>query len=212
MPEGVKKEIVKTVEKSVTPYYIVAAVWIAGSLFLPMYRLSSYLILAGIAILAFTFSKKKYDKVICEEVEVYDNPILHEAVEEGKRLILQLKQANEAIKNQKLSDQINRFVEITENILQTVIDKPNKVSEIRKFLNYYLPTCINLLNHYADFEKQKMKGSNVLESMDKITAMMDTIEIAFKKQLDSLFDNETLDISADITVLESMLRQEGLDN
>lgn len=212
MADGVKKEIIKTVEKSVTPFYIVAAVWLAGGLFLPMYRLSSYLILAGLSILAFVFSKKKYDKIICKEVEVYDNPLLHEAVVEGRNLILQLKEANDKIGNQKISNQIDSFVEITNSITQTVIDKPNKVSEIRKFLNYYLPTCLNLLNHYADFEKQKIKGTHVLESMEKISMMMDSIEMAFKKQLDSLFDNETLDISADIMVLEGMLKQEGLDN
>ncbi len=212
MPEGVKKEVVKTMEKSVTPYYIVAAVWVAGSLFLPMYRFSSYLILAGIAIISFTVAKKKYDRTIVEEIEVIDNPLLHEAVEEGRKLIIQLKEANEKIEDQKLSDQIDSFVEITKSILQTVMDKPKKVTEIRKFLNYYLPTCINLLNHYADFEKQKMKSSQVKESMDKIASMMEPIETAFKKQLDSLFDNEALDISADITVLESMLKQEGLDN
>ena len=212
MAEGVKKEIVKTVEKSVTPYYIAAAVWLAGSLFLLMYRLSSYMILAGGAIIAFAFSKKKYDKIIVKEVEVIDNPLLHEAVEEGRKLIVQLKEANEKIDDHKLSVQIDSFVEITESILQTILDKPDKVTEIRKFLNYYLPTCINLLDHYAYFEKQKMKGDNVLKSMNKITGMMDMIETAFRKQLDSLFDNETLDIGADITVLEGMLKQEGLDN
>ena len=39
---------------------------------------------------------------------------------------------------------------------------------------------------------------------------MDTIVIAFEKQLDSLFGAEALDISTDITVMENMLHREGV--
>ena len=46
--------------------------------------------------------------------------------------------------------------------------------------------------------------------MTKIESMMDTIVVAFEKQLDSLFSSEALDISTDITVLEGMLQREGL--
>ena len=40
---------------------------------------------------------------------------------------------------------------------------------------------------------------------------MDTLVLAFDKQLDSLFGAEAMDISTDITVLENLLAQEGLN-
>ena len=40
--------------------------------------------------------------------------------------------------------------------------------------------------------------------------MLSTAAEAFKKQLDALFADEALDIETDITVMESLLKREGL--
>ena len=55
-----------------------------------------------------------------------------------------------------------------------------------------------------------VQGENISSTMFDIEAMMQTIASAFEKQLDNLFENEALDISTDISVLETMLQQEGL--
>ena len=39
---------------------------------------------------------------------------------------------------------------------------------------------------------------------------MDTINIAFENLLDSLFEDAAMDVSTDISVLQTMLKQEGL--
>ena len=39
---------------------------------------------------------------------------------------------------------------------------------------------------------------------------MDTTVSAYEKQLDALFANKALDIETDITVLESMMKNQGL--
>ena len=53
-------------------------------------------------------------------------------------------------------------------------------------------------------------GANIDGTMGKIEAMLDTVVLAYDKQLDALFADEALDISTDITVMEQMLSHEGL--
>ena len=57
---------------------------------------------------------------------------------------------------------------------------------------------------------QEIMGNHVSGSMHRIQDMLDTLVDAYQKQLDSLFANQALDIETDITVLETMLRREGL--
>lgn len=77
-------------------------------------------------------------------------------------------------------------------------------------MNYYLPTTLKLLNSYDKLSRQRVKGENIQKTMFEIEGMMETIAGAFEKQLDSLFDDDALDIAADISVMESILKQEGL--
>ena len=55
-----------------------------------------------------------------------------------------------------------------------------------------------------------VSGQNIDSTKQRVEEMMTTIVAAFEKQLDSLFGSDALDISTDISVLESMLVQEGL--
>ena len=77
-------------------------------------------------------------------------------------------------------------------------------------MNYYLPTTLKLLSSYDKLEDTGITGTNISETMLSIERMMNTIVMAFEKQLDSLYGAEALDISTDITVLENMMAREGL--
>ena len=90
------------------------------------------------------------------------------------------------------------------------MEHPQKLSQIRKFMNYYLPTTLKLLNAYDRMGSAGVSGTNIDGTMGKIETMMDTVTKAFDKQLDALFGDEALDISTDITVMENLLAQEGL--
>ena len=79
-------------------------------------------------------------------------------------------------------------------------------------MNYYLPTTIKLLNAYDRMSDQGIEGSNLSKSMSSIEDMLDTAIDAFKKQLDSLFANQALDIETDISVMNQMLAREGLSD
>ena len=115
-----------------------------------------------------------------------------------------------SIQSPEVRSRINELMRISDKIIQDAIDDPSDVPEIRKFLDYYLPTTIKLLNAYDRMSGQGIEGENLSKSMHSIEEMLDTAVDAFKKQLDSLFEDQALDIETDISVMNRMLEREGL--
>ena len=100
-------------------------------------------------------------------------------------------------------------MEISDKIAQDAIDDPSDVPQIRKFQNYYLPTTIKLLNAYDRMGAQGIEGENITGTMRSIEEMLDTATDAYRKQLDSLFANQALDIESDIQVMNTLLKRQG---
>ncbi len=137
-------------------------------------------------------------------------PKVNEMLREGFQYIRQIREANEAIPGIEVSDKLDRLEEITGKIFFHVEKHPNKLPEIRKFMQYYLPTTLKLVNAYREFEEQSLQGENIDKTKQEICDTLDTINLAFSNLLDGLFEDDALDVSADITVLETMFAQEGL--
>jgi 5-bromo-4-chloroindolyl phosphate hydrolysis protein len=77
-------------------------------------------------------------------------------------------------------------------------------------MDYYLPMTVKLLNAYADMDAQPVQGQNIQASKKEIEATLDTLNLAFEKLLDKIFEDTALDVSSDISVLNTLLAQEGL--
>ena len=132
------------------------------------------------------------------------------AEDEYAALLRQLREVNDAIPDPVMSAKISRLEEVSGRIFALAQKDPEKKAQLQKFMNYYLPTTLKLLNSYDKLSRQRVKGENIQKTMFEIEGMMETIAGAFEKQLDSLFDDDALDIAADISVMESILKQEGL--
>ena len=109
-----------------------------------------------------------------------------------------------------MSQKISRLEEVSGKIFDYVKAHPEKLPQIRKFMSYYLPTTLKLLRSYDELSRQGVSGQNITGTMEKVEGMMATIVLAFEKQLDSLFGDQAMDISTDITVLDNMMAREGL--
>lgn len=129
---------------------------------------------------------------------------------EENALLRQIREVNDAIENLEMSRKIDRIGEITERILEFQKEHPDKAGGLRKFLNYYLPTTLKILNSYAELEKQGVEGENIAATKQRIENMMDMVVEGFERQLDKLFAGDMLDIAADITVMEQMMQGDGL--
>ena len=137
-------------------------------------------------------------------------PEVNEMLREGFEYIRQIREANDAIPGIEVSEKLERLEDVTGKIFLHVEKHPNKLPEIRKFMQYYLPTTLKLVNAYREFEEQSLQGENIDKTKQEICDTLDTINVAFSNLLDGLFEDDALDVSTDITVLEAMFAQEGL--
>lgn len=122
----------------------------------------------------------------------------------------QLKALNDEILDQAVSDKIDRIAALTRDIYSFVALNPEREGEVHKFMNYYLPTTMKLLKSYSLLERQSYQGENIVASRHDIEEILSTLVHAFEKQLDQLFAADAVDISSDITVLETMIAKDGL--
>lgn len=130
--------------------------------------------------------------------------------DENRALLQQIRAVNDRIAHPEMTRKIARVEEITGRILEFQKEHPDRASELRKFLNYYLPTTLKILNSYAELEKQGITGENIDATKERIENMMDMVVEGFERQLDKLFAGDMMDIAADITVMEQMMEGDGL--
>ncbi len=206
---------------AVAKYYItgLAAIIYAVSP-IPMYQPIHFVVFAAVMIAIFIVSsvlfkgKKAYVEVPVEPMPAAEpsktgNTEADKIINEGHEYIRKLKQINIDIPDETISGYITRMENASDGIFKYVAEDPDSVPQIRKFMSYYLPTTMKLLTSYHRLDSQKVKGENVTTTMVDIERMLSTVATAFEKQLDSLFTNDAIDIGTDISVFETMLKQEG---
>lgn len=137
-------------------------------------------------------------------------PEVDEAIREGRAYIREIRRVNDAIPGEEISRKMSQLETITIRIFACVEKKPEKLPDIRRFMNYYLPTTLKLLNAYQEFDSQPIQSQKILSAKEEISRTLDTINQAFSSLMDTLYEDDILDISSDISVLETMFAQEGL--
>lgn len=131
-------------------------------------------------------------------------------IEEGNRYIEEIRRSNDAIPGVEISNKIYHLENVIRRIFQRVEKHPELINDLHKFMDYYLPTTMKLLNAYEELDKQDMQGENIKTAKLEIENTLDTINVAFENLLDSFYKETAWDVSSDISVLKTMFAQEGL--
>ncbi|MCI9223355.1 MAG: hypothetical protein HFF22_08315 [Oscillospiraceae bacterium] len=231
MPERRAKAVAYVKKRSVLPIYFVGLTWLvwAWILCLPLYRPVHYVMAALLSMAAYfggkmLFPDRGYEvpepaapgpaqaaaKPGAEKPRSTGNPEIDALLDERAKAVSEMRRLNDSIKDAAISAQISHLEATTGKIIDAVVEAPSKLPQIRKFMNYYLPTTLKLLNAYDRMDATGASGTNIDGTKGKIGEMLGTICVAFSRQLDALYGEEALDISADITVMEQMLQQEGI--
>ena len=211
-------------QKPVLPFYGVAALWIGYAFLFPLYLPGHFIFLAALSLAAFFLlnglcrggtapaaeTAKEPEKQ--EKPASTGNPELDKMVKDGSLAIAELKRLDENIADPGISADIVRLEQVSGKIFEEVKRDPKKLSQIQRFMDYYLPTTLKLLNAYDRASSTGISGENVDATKAKVEQMLNTLCSAFDKQLDALFSDEALDVSTDITVMENLLAQEGLSS
>ena len=221
----------KHIKRSVIPIYLIGVVWLVFALFFSLHTLADYALCAVVSAAVFVVGKavfpdrvyqmpggqpeepeKKAEQPRQEEKkqETTGDPELDKLIQERDRAVSEMRRLNDSIEDETISAQIDHLEEVTRKIIGEVVKQPKKLPQIRRFLNYFLPTTLKILNAYDRMDAAGIAGDNISTTKAKVENMMGTIVQAFDKQLDALFGAEAMDISTDITVMENLLAQEGL--
>ena len=214
----------KHVKRSVLPIYLVGVTWLVYALAFGFSGMSAYLICGILSAVVFVVGKMIFpDKSYTvagekeekaqpkkeEKPKSTGNPEIDALIKEKERAVSEMRRLNDAIVDEKISAQIDHMEAVTGKIIDHVAANPKKLPQIRRFMDYYLPTTLKILNAYDRMDAVGISGDNINATKAKVEGMMDTITQAYDKQLDALFGEEALDISTDITVMENLLAREG---
>lgn len=141
---------------------------------------------------------------------VAHDPRVQEVLDRGNTFIAQIRSCNDAIPGAEISAKIDRMEMIVRRIFERAQAHPEVVPDLKKLMDYYLPMTVKLLNAYADMDAQPVQGETILASKREIETTLDTLNLALEKLLDDLFADTAMDVSSDISVLNTLLAQEGL--
>lgn len=224
----------KTNQKSVLPIYALGLVWLCYSLF---FGLSGFGDLVKCGILSWAVYKlaqaitrkkepdqsqprqsaaqqpsqaKPEPEAQPQKPQTTGNAELDAVVHQGRDAVKRIQELNDDIPDYKISAQLKQIEILTASIIDQVEKKEDKLKQIRQFMNYYLPTTIKLLEQYVLLQDVGLKGENITAGMRQIEDLLDKVIVAFQKELDSMFERDVVDITADIQVMEQMMAAQGL--
>lgn len=193
------------------------AIVVIYSLIFSLYRWQHYLIAAALAVLVGRVAYMMAKGVDTSKPAPAQQPIpktgdaaADSLVEKGQELLKQIREEDAMIPDPVLSEKIVRLCDVADRIFRTVAEQPQKAPQIRRFMDYYLPTTLKMLQGYRKMDERQVQGKNATATKEQVQAAMDVVLKAFDRQLDTLYQDDMLDLSTDIDVLETLLRQDGL--
>lgn len=198
--------------RSVLPVYFAGAVWLLAGLVLPLYSLWALAATALVSAAVWLVTRRLCpDRITRMEMPfMTGREDVDAMLESVQQKLADLHRLDEAIPDTGLSASIRRMETAGRGILAEVEAHPEKGPQIRRFANYYLPDAVRILELYARLEGQDVQGGNAASVRREVETNAASIATAFENQLDSLFAADALDLSADLEVLNGMLRGQGL--
>ena len=213
--EDHKNELRKERVLTAFPFYTAALIWIVWGLFLPVRGwigiLLPLLLSVAAYVLADRFGPKIYRFVEPPEPEIKTGSAEHDAVlEKAREDLKQLAEVESELRDPDLREKTSHLRKIGEGIVDHLRKHPEKIRQTSRFLSYYLPTTVRILHQYHELSETGIEGENISQSRTAIKKVIDKLVEGYEGQYDHLYADEALDLSADIDVLEALLKQDDL--
>ena len=147
--------------------------------------------------------KERFDEL--EEKE--NSALVEEYLAKAKRAVTTLTEMSVRIP-EPMKGKLTEFLQIVGKIFELLKENPNTAKDLDKVINYYLPTTVKLIDNYIQISEKPT--SSVKSSLRSMEQTMDLVNDGFMKILDNIYEEKIMDLSSDMSVLKSMLKQEGL--
>jgi len=203
--------------KSIVPVYGAAAAWVLYCTIFPLYKTWHFIALACTGVIVYTVLSKLFPGKT-ELVELTEKPErtgdekIDGLLAEGEAAVAEMNRLREAIPAGPVRQKTDEIISVTDKIFKKLLIEPKVYTQVKRFADFFLPTTIKLLNTYDRFGQSGVDGDNISGTMERIDTALDKTLESYRKFFDSLFRDQALDIETDISVLETMLKKEGLSN
>ena len=210
--EMTSKEQIKVLPAGL-PFIAAGAVWFVLALILPIYKLYAIILTAAIAAAAFIFLTAKRRQQLAKLPPA--PPVKVRVEEMSKKIDLcreTLLNQQKQIKNTAVSSSVGSIAGTMDLIADELERDPKDRNKVRKLANHYTSMITGLVDKYIQLESQSTEGENIRNSMERIEEGLSGADEALKRILDDMFSDDAMEVSADITVLEQLLKTEGSEN
>ena len=154
-------------------------------------------------------AEEKKRREAASEIPLTGDEIADSVIIKGQEMLKTIRSENAMIPDQTLSAQMDTLAEKCTQIFRTVSESPSKAPQVRKFMNYYLPTTLKMLANYRTMQQRGVSYQEMNQARDTAVRGMNMVLTACQKQIDNLHKENMLDISTDIDVMEQMLKRDG---
>ena len=161
-------------------------------------------------VLARAFAPSESPKPKLVKLEKSGDKEADRVIAQGNEYMKRLAGFGASITDGKIRGQVSHLHEIGRQIFDCIAKQPEQISKLNTFMSYYFPTTLKFLENYSDMENKTVKGEHIISSMDEISNSLSCIEKAFEHQLDNLYSDKAVDISADVAVLQSLMKAESI--
>lgn len=141
-----------------------------------------------------------------EETEVSDDDRAT-AMEDYEKT---LKEQRDRTGDDVLKEKISALLKLLDAIRHAVNTDPGRVESLNKFVDYYTPTTIKLIERFLQFESSTVITDSIKKTMDDILRSLDKVIDGYEKLLDTLYKDDLLDLNAEMDVMETVMKQDGL--
>lgn len=145
-----------------------------------------------------------------DPIIITGNAQADEVIARGQDMVRQIREENRRNPEPVLTGKMNELERITNQILKTLQEKPEKASQVRRFMDYYLPTTLKMLENFRKMDERELAGEDAINMRKRISDSVDVVIAACQRLLDNLYKDDYLDVSTDIDVLKQMLKRDGL--
>lgn len=121
-----------------------------------------------------------------------------------------LKEQRDRAHDYVMKDKISALLKLLDAIRHAVNTDPGRVESLNKFVDYYTPTTMKLIERFLQFESSSVITETIRKTMDDILRSLDKVIDGYEKLLDTLYKDDLLDLNAEMDVMETVMKQDGL--
>ena len=116
------------------------------------------------------------------------------------------------IDDEEVKSDMEEITKTTTKILDTIIKNNLNNHKNNKFIDYYLPVCVKIVDRYDEIENQRLTSIDSKKFMTDSKRIIKDTNKAFKKILNSLYQSDILNADAEMKVYNSILKSDGYED